>query len=377
MASMYGRSASTWYRANSPASKLLWAKWGGSWVSAKAAYVKTGGAWVDTSITGLPNAPQLAGTGQPNALTSLIGSAADNFSTVYIAYWGPSSGPAPTGFIHRMYNSSYTLLQQIGPGDAGYAAGGVTFNVSPDTAYVFRVYSVNAAGESLGYLESRYAIGHTQLTHQQANYGWGADYNWATDCTFASSQIASREAYKAVDWKDNTDTCLLPTSHWQSANRGANWQMEGLRLYPRGGLDAVNARLSKIKYWPCFGSNVLIGLWQGLPVGNPGGWKPGTEDYGRDDLASLWIDGTARSYLGHPYCMSNSPASSGTQYTYDCAGHDIRAGHMICDVVTWDLTQYGGVYIGGLYEVLFMFQNWEVQSYSTIVDRNQQNCYFW
>lgn len=362
---MYGKQGGTWRLANSPASNQVFGKANGQWYAAKFIYGKMNGQWYNTGYLGRPDSPQLAG-----GWGSIVTSAADNFSTVTLGYWGPSGGAPPSGYIARMYNSGMGLLAEILPSTPGYQAGYASFNVSQNTSYIFRVYSVNAAGESVGYLEARYAIGHVQQTRQDPVNGWQNEYDWGVDVTAASTQKSDHLSGSAVDWKNDPNGCW--GTFWMSEPRPAVWCMDGLRLYPRPGPHPENTRLNGVRFWQAYGGSMFIGLWSDY---NPGGWF-GSNNTPTD--RGVWDNDDAYNTFAHPYATQvYTPQNQEYHYRPVDVGWDIRAGHMIVDLVAWDLHQVGGAFYAGITEVIFRLSNYGVVGYTTVVTVNQQNNYPW
>jgi hypothetical protein len=365
MPALYGKTGGVWSQANVPVSKLLWVRWNGSWVAAKGAFVKSGGSWIDTGITGLPLSPQL-----PTGQSALVTSAADNFTTVSLGYWGPTGGPAPTGFIARMYNSSGGLLVEINPSTPGYSAGTASFSVSINTSYIFRVYSVNAAGESTGYLEARYAIGHPQQTRQDPVNGWQTEYDHGVEVTLASSQKSDHLSGGAADWKNDPYNCWLTT--WMSEPRPAYWCMDALRFYPKAGPNGDTTRLNGVRIWPSYGVQMFIGLWNEY---HPGGWL-GSNTTPND--AAVWYNPTAYNTFGtHKYHVHTGVGTDEYHYRPIDYGFDVRAGHMICDIIMWDLPKLDAAWYAGIKEVIFRLSNYGVVGYTTVVTVAQQNNSYW
>jgi hypothetical protein len=384
---IFAKQGGTWSTGNSPAGNQIYAKQNGTWYGAISVWAKQGGSWSSAGITSRPNSPQLAGAGTPQQWGSIIGSAADNFGQVGLGYWGPSGGPAPTGYIHRMYNSSYQLLQQIGPGDTGYAAGNCTFNVSPNTAYVFRVYSVNAAGESAGYLEARYAIGHAQQTYQQANWGWGAEYDVGPNIFDWTSNAAGHEHYYAGDYPGNN---CWGTSFLGAGRYGAN-NVDGVRMYPRnvdynGTAVPGDALCRGVRVWPSYGKRIWVGI-QNQANSSPGQttnyWYNGTDAMNQASYnpSGPWVDSEAYNKFAHMYCHVTGvgvPLNQEHHYRPYDEGIDIRRGNMTVDVLIDQLDYVGGIgYTGGFVEIIFRFQSWTIVSYTTVTSVNQQNNYYW
>ena len=373
---IFGRQSSTWYTATAP---NLYARQSGIWYGASYIFGRQSGTWYGTDYAGRPNSPQVAG-----GWSGIIGSAADNFSQVSLGYWGPSGGTAPSGFIHRMFNNTAKpndsvtgLLAKIGPGDPGYSAGTCTFNVSPDTAYVFRVYSVNVAGESTGYLEARYAIGHGQQTYQQANYGWGAEYDVKSAVTDWSSDSGGQYGpNSATDWPASN----WPTTIWLSAARASSNYAEALRLLPwgtkpDGSTVPGDAQLTAVRIWPSYG----LRLWVGINQNNTATWFGNT---GGLDSPSQWINYPAFAMFAHPYCHVTGigvPANQEHQYRPADEGIDSRQNNITVDIAVDQLQTVpgkSGVY-AALVEVIFRFRSWEIVSYSTVTSVSQQNNYYW
>lgn len=361
---IYAKQSNIWYRGNSPTSNQIYAKWGGWWYPASFIYAKWGGGWYGTGYVGRPQAPQ----------NFQITSGGDNFNWVSLAYWGPPAGsPWPDYYIVRMYNYYDQLLAEDRsdqPGWPYYAThhGGSYFVINQDTAYIFRVFSVNSAGESPAAGPIRYAIGHVQQTGQQAVYGWGGDYDSHPVVNDWSTNDPNHPPNNAVDFPSPS----WPQTTWLSLPRGSPGYFEALRL--QLSTQSWETRLSRVRMWLTWGRRLWVSVYiHGL------GWLGGT-NYPATN-GGFWYDAPSRANYMHDYCHLSGvgvPANQEYSYNFLAEQGEYKAAQVfVLDLAIDQLDYVAGGYRGGFVECIFTLQDWGIQYYQTVVTVDQQNNYYW
>jgi hypothetical protein len=259
-----------WKQGNNPTSKLLFVRIGQQWRSVGNTWLRQAGAWSATDYVGVP--------GAPTGLT--VTSAANNFSTLSLAWTAPTSGAPVDHYVVRFYNQAGALLVDV-------AASGLsmTQNIAIDTYYQVEVFAVSAAGIwSVASNRVKYKIGHPQQTRQDPVYGWGSPYDAETTTVYASTTaVVGGTTYHgayATDYNWST--------YWAGGSRSSTTYFDALRVQAGSGY----TRLYSVKVWPAVSGR----FWLGLAYN--GSWY-GTGSYPTN--VNLWFDANARLYFAHNY----------------------------------------------------------------------------
>lgn len=151
----------------------------GGWIAPSFVYVRINGVPIDSGYTTYPN----------SVVSFAISSW--SYSSITLTWSAPTGGPPISYYSITKYNASSTPLET-----KTTTGGTITFDVSPDTNYIFNCYAVSTRGLVSAAAQRRAAIGHPSVTSyrwEQRNQVWYTG-GLGTECWHYNGNITGATA---------------------------------------------------------------------------------------------------------------------------------------------------------------------------------------